>query len=612
LRKILEGIALAVVLASAFLTLPGAAAQPAQAFVPSGIVEYVPITITNSQPTSTPAPFQQMITVSSAAYAQFEASNLGNVEFFNSTGGIVPSWLESGNNNTATETVYWLRLADGIQAGASTTLYMGFASGSTTLLDGQTVGEAPELSMTYGQYDNGAHIFTFYDNFSGNSLNSTNWVASGDSYSVDDGLTLNAGGNYNTVTSTANLVAPYAIDYYGKATIDSGVYFNVQGVQADSDSYLWAQRPTTELDQFYSYNAENGLTSLGYPPSSYGQYTSYAWWGGSVDSALHVYTLTDGSNDQPLTAQTDYSTKEALASMPNAYVGGHFGPRAYYGIQFWQWVRARAMPPGGVMPSVSFGDLAPNPAVPPISIQLPPATISVVCSPPTAGIGSASTCTATVKGDAPTGTVTWTSGPGTPPSCVLSSGTCSVSFTLSSTASQAAITANYLGDANNGQSSTVFILPVEKSVTTVSAKCSPSPTYTGSIATCVATVVGDSPTGTITWSSSVGAAFVPSPTCSLSGGSCDVFFSPSTSSSPATITATYSGDQNNDGGSGNSSLAVSAPLASSASSSTSLGTNSGSLAVIAVVALAAATVIAVGALAVMALSSRKAGSPRAG
>lgn len=118
-----------------------------------------------------------------ANYANYAAPNLQNVEFFDSGGNIISSWLESGNSNTATSTVYWLRLVPGIAASSSLTIYMGFASQGTNLFNGQTVGEAPTLGSSYGQYDNGAYVFDAYYNMDSSPVVSVN-VAQGGSYSV--------------------------------------------------------------------------------------------------------------------------------------------------------------------------------------------------------------------------------------------------------------------------------------------------------------------------------------------------------------------------------------------------------------------------------------------
>ncbi len=120
---------------------------------PSGIAAYVPITITNSQSSNTPLNFQQMVTVDSAAYSSYEASNLQNIEFFYANGIILNSWLESGNSNAASSTLYWLNIGSQIPASSSLTVYMGFASQSTNLFNTATTGEAPQLSPSYAEYD---------------------------------------------------------------------------------------------------------------------------------------------------------------------------------------------------------------------------------------------------------------------------------------------------------------------------------------------------------------------------------------------------------------------------------------------------------------------------
>ncbi|MGC8580714.1 MAG: hypothetical protein ACP5MB_11780, partial [bacterium] len=74
--------------------------------------------------------------------------------------------------------------------GGSITIYMGFAPITENLLNGKTVGEAPQLSPTYGQYDDGASVFNFYDNFAGTSLNTNKWSVVGSGGSVNNGLSI--------------------------------------------------------------------------------------------------------------------------------------------------------------------------------------------------------------------------------------------------------------------------------------------------------------------------------------------------------------------------------------------------------------------------------------
>src|SRR3989454_7146975 len=95
---------------------------------------------------------------------------------------------------------------------------------------------------------------------------------------------------------------------------------------------------------------------------------------------------------------------------------------------------------------------------------------SVSCLPSPVTVGSSSSCTATVTGSSPTGTITWTSNgtggfsPATP--CTIVRGTCIVSYKPSSTGSPVTITATYGGDVNYLKSSGSFSLSVTSSTST--------------------------------------------------------------------------------------------------------------------------------------------------
>jgi len=164
------------------------------------------VTITNTQDVATPAPFQQNITFDPALYSQYEAPNLGNIRFM-MNGTLLHAWLEGysgepsgGSANEATKATVWVNLPNGIPARSSVTITMVFESTSTNF-DGVYWGEAPQLSPTYGEYDNGQYVFNFYYNFAGTSLPSglTEVVMSSPtgatgSYAVDNGITINSTG----------------------------------------------------------------------------------------------------------------------------------------------------------------------------------------------------------------------------------------------------------------------------------------------------------------------------------------------------------------------------------------------------------------------------------
>ena len=109
--------------------------------LPAGIQYYSQITISNSQSSATPSPFQQMInfTSSDPGFSLIATGNFGqNVEFFYSNGTVIPSWLE---NYTSNHALWWLKIA-AISGGSSETVYVGFAPISISLFNTVNDGEA--------------------------------------------------------------------------------------------------------------------------------------------------------------------------------------------------------------------------------------------------------------------------------------------------------------------------------------------------------------------------------------------------------------------------------------------------------------------------------------
>ena len=166
--------------------------------VPSGVVVYVPVTLTNSQSSAVSNGTQVKISMNWNTYSTYLDNPVDNYVFFNSTGTKLNSWLESGTNNTATAAVLWLKLDSGIAAHGSYTVYLGFTAKGTSILgSAAATGVAPNLNAvyagaTYGSLDNGANVFSFYDNFAGTSLNTkwTPWNTSQGTMSVNNGITI--------------------------------------------------------------------------------------------------------------------------------------------------------------------------------------------------------------------------------------------------------------------------------------------------------------------------------------------------------------------------------------------------------------------------------------
>ena len=89
------------------LTLMGIAGATTPT-IPSGILYYVPINLTNSQTTATSAPFQQMVNITESTYSNDIAysTSTANFEYFYSNGTIIPAWIES---NSSGKLITWVK-----------------------------------------------------------------------------------------------------------------------------------------------------------------------------------------------------------------------------------------------------------------------------------------------------------------------------------------------------------------------------------------------------------------------------------------------------------------------------------------------------------------------
>ncbi len=319
-------------------TVAGTAASP-----PSSATSYEPLTIANTQNQGTSSPFQQMINVTSSSpgWGDISSSPFGqNVEFFSSTGQILDSWLE---NYTSTRAIWWVKLTSSIPAGSKQTIYMGFAPTSTNLFNTNNVGEAPQLSSTYAEYDDGANVFTNYWNFAGTSLPS-GWVVSGaGSITVNNGVSLSYNGQ-----------GPFV---EGPIQISSGIVLDAL-VSAPSNGEI-------NIGGFNSFVANLGFTG------------SPAAWAIGVTSSGGVTSWSANSNTPVATANTQYvmtfyydsgamvllADYQTATSVDNSFSSPQYISFNGYGTSgagngFIQWLRTRAYPPNGAMPSVTFGSVS--------------------------------------------------------------------------------------------------------------------------------------------------------------------------------------------------------------------------------------------------------------
>ncbi|MCL4373798.1 MAG: hypothetical protein M1360_02870 [Candidatus Marsarchaeota archaeon] len=278
-----------------------------------------------------------MIVADSSSYSGYEQSGLQNVEFTtapNAQGSVLQTWIEANASSTSTYTIYWVNLPSGIGASSSVTIYMNFMPGSVMSSVGPT-GEAPQLSPTYAQYDNGAYVFNVYQNFAGTSCPSGWTCQSGTT--ISNGATLD-----NANVTSNNQYYPQVLDAYVLSSNS-----NLKGEQIDYViNYL---NVAFNLNQPYwghgNIGSEYGgtYTVNAGPPEYTGSYIQSLGWSGST-----LYWWYDYTNE--------YTETTSLSASSTYHLQMRAWPSGYSASI--QWLRTRAFPPSGIMPSVSFGALS--------------------------------------------------------------------------------------------------------------------------------------------------------------------------------------------------------------------------------------------------------------
>ena len=347
--------------------------------LPKSIEYYSQITIKNTQSTATPNPFQQMInfTSSNPGWTSVSTSNFGqNVEFFYYNGTVIPSWLENYTTDNAT---WWLKIGS-IPASSSITVYMGIAPTSTNLFNNVNDGEAPQLSSTYAEYDDGANVFLAY--FNGNTPISdfnyyTTYTQLSQSKADLDGNTINVINDTRISSGSFSVLIPEFLFNFPISNeqmyIESNTYLSATSA-ADNPrvALLSSNSITSSLDAIGvnvgwsgAYFQEEYINNGVYTPDQSQQGSESVGW---VYSSL-LYTP-GASSYYGYTAPQLYSTSggysgsttNTLPSTGNLYIGGIGGPNTGYTLQentmLFNWMFARAYPSNGVMPSVSFGSVA--------------------------------------------------------------------------------------------------------------------------------------------------------------------------------------------------------------------------------------------------------------
>ncbi len=324
---------------------------------PSGLLYYVPITLTNSQSTATTVPFQQMINITESSFSSYLTynSNFANFEYFYANGNIIPAWIES--NNTG-KLVTWLKLSQSIAANSNTVIYLGFAGSNNLLSSSGTtgIGEAPQLSSTYAEYDDGASVFSNYWNFAGTSLPSslTTYGQSG-ATTVNNELTLTWSSSDSGLYITSGISAPQIVEVLSLSSYSTTYPTMIIGESTSTNTFIqpgWLY-PSYDIDYYGGYWRPEYV-------SSSTTRNAVSQIVGSVKKNT-VYSFVWVSTGNEIGYQ-NYSNFVSSSNIINTWVSTLY---PYIGIDdsgsgsfSIQWARVRAYPPNGAMPSVTFGSVS--------------------------------------------------------------------------------------------------------------------------------------------------------------------------------------------------------------------------------------------------------------
>ena len=366
-RSRLIAVSVLILLAMVVLSNPGGVAHAAGP--PSGIVEYVAITLTNSQSAPTPTNFQQQLTVDWSTYSSYLASNAQNVEFFTTQWSPLYAWCESSCSSSATSSSVWVNLGTNtIPAGGTLTVVMGFYP--TTANEYSPTGywgAYPTFTGTYGQYDNGANVFLVYNN--GASLFGTSQTGTGGTAPVTTASAPAPNSNAITGSVSGGTAAATTWTTNGETTPALPASYIAQmrvyltGSSALTDLLTNVQSIST--GQFYVFRIDTrsgSYDSIGNYPS--GGITTNFLKQTTITSAVDTWyqlTAVDAGDSLSLYKSTStginsFGTLEAGPVSGVGYTGGGIAVSTdgATSTEYWTDIVVRAYPPYGVMPSVAF------------------------------------------------------------------------------------------------------------------------------------------------------------------------------------------------------------------------------------------------------------------
>ena len=301
------------------------------------VLSSIPYTFVNSAKTPFSANTSLSIDFNALANRSIESNSLNNTLIYFKNGTVAYSWIEGNQLNQfapgnllygATNVIIWFKsppsnefLPADTNGATTATVYMGFSGTSNNLLDGNFTGEAPYLSSSYAQYDNGANVFELY--FNGDTPVNSFTVGSNFTLTQASGVTLGSEVvNALQVKGACTYGYPCLSYVYNKGApnnptiLQAAVANNNEGhnlASIDIQNGNTVDSSNTDVEAVYSGYSGAGF-SLAYIQS--GSYAANLDSQGSVSTSLDFYTVYyHGSSNSSFSGSIS----------PTLYSGGYNG-----------------------------------------------------------------------------------------------------------------------------------------------------------------------------------------------------------------------------------------------------------------------------------------------
>lgn len=309
---------------------------------------YAPITLTNTQSSTVAAGVQQKISFIPAAYSAYENSNLGNIRFYYN-GKELNSWCETACTNTSvSNAIFWVKLPVPIGASGtarSTINIVMYFLPTFVNYDSVYAGEAPQMSPLYAEYDNGASVFNYYDNFAGSTLSQsyTQIVPAGTTIVQNNGITIaTSGAGYGGIIYNPAFGNQTVFEVDVNSIAGSGAGFMIQNINTSvGTGYGLISSSQSGGAGSMQSGLSGGFSNLQITAGVMGG----AWYSSSAQQWFNNYASTIETSATYQLPYQEYLSVGAYAASSSSSIR-------------LQWARARAYTSNGIMPSFTINPLA--------------------------------------------------------------------------------------------------------------------------------------------------------------------------------------------------------------------------------------------------------------